>query len=85
MTALALPETNISIIFLPMFHFPITFGFAGMIGLDILGIVRRWQYVFLQHLTWVHQPRCDAFTSINTLVLIGHLITGRILEVAWQG
>jgi len=43
MTALAMPETNISLIFLPMFSFPITLGFAGMVGLDILGIVRGWR------------------------------------------
>ena len=45
MTALALPETNISLIFLPMVPFPITLGVGAMLGLDILGILRGWRYL----------------------------------------
>jgi hypothetical protein len=45
MTALALPETNISLIFLPMVPFPITLGVGAMLGLDMLGILRGWRCV----------------------------------------
>jgi len=50
MTALALPETNISLIFLPMVPFPITLGVSAMVGLDILGIIRGWR--MFDH--WAH-------------------------------
>ncbi|KAF8318765.1 hypothetical protein DL93DRAFT_2109316 [Clavulina sp. PMI_390] len=50
MTALALPETNISLIFLPMVPFPITFGVGGMVALDIIGIIRGWK--MFDH--WAH-------------------------------
>lgn len=76
MTALAMPETNISLIFLPMFHFPISFGFAGMVGLDIMGIIRGWQYVIIslsnaiQYLTLFHSLECST--------------TGRTSAALWQ-
>lgn len=42
MTALAYPDSHVSIIFLPFISIPIGFGVAGMVALDVIGIWRGW-------------------------------------------
>lgn len=44
-TGLAYPDAGVSLIFLPWFTIPIGYGMVGMIGLDVLGIIRGWRYV----------------------------------------
>lgn len=43
MVALAFPNSNISIIFIPFVQIPIGVGVAGMIAVDVLGIIRGWK------------------------------------------
>lgn len=43
MVALAFPDSHVSIIFLPFISIPIGVGVAGMIALDIVGILRGWK------------------------------------------
>lgn len=42
-TALAYPDSSVSIIFIPFFAFPISLGVAGMVALDVVGVIRGWQ------------------------------------------
>lgn len=41
--ALAFPNSHVNIIFLPFFQIPIGLGVAGMICLDVVGIIRGWK------------------------------------------
>jgi len=50
MTVMAMPETHVTLIFLPWFPIPSQVGFAGAITLDILGIIRGWK--IFDH--WAH-------------------------------
>lgn len=43
MVALAFPNSHVSIIFLPFIQIPIGVGVAGMIALDVVGILRGWK------------------------------------------
>lgn len=43
MTALAFPNSDVSLIFLPMVKIPISWGVAGMVALDVVGILRGWR------------------------------------------
>lgn len=43
MTALAYPDASVSLIFLPMFAFPIPAAVAGMVMVDVVGIWRGWR------------------------------------------
>lgn len=43
MTALAFPNTDVSIIFLPFIRIPIGLGVAGMVALDVVGILKGWK------------------------------------------
>lgn len=43
MTACVMPDTGISLIFLPFFSFPIKYGVVGMVGLDLIGVIRGWK------------------------------------------
>lgn len=42
-SALAFPDANVSLIFLPFVSLPIGAGVGGMVCLDILGIIRGWR------------------------------------------
>jgi len=41
-SALAFPDAQISLIFLPLMTFPITYGFGAMVALDVFGILKGW-------------------------------------------
>ncbi|EDV25796.1 uncharacterized protein TRIADDRAFT_55255 [Trichoplax adhaerens] len=41
------PDTQLSIIFLPFFSFPITHGMLAIMAIDVLGLLFRWR--FLSH------------------------------------
>ncbi|PKI85483.1 hypothetical protein MVES_000583 [Malassezia vespertilionis] len=43
LSACAFPQASLSIIFLPFTAIPIQWGMAGLVTLDIIGIVRGWQ------------------------------------------
>lgn len=43
MSALAYPDARISLIFLPMFSFPIGAGVGCMVAADVLGVLRGWK------------------------------------------
>ncbi|WOO78596.1 Presenilins-associated rhomboid-like protein, mitochondrial [Vanrija pseudolonga] len=43
MTALAFPDSRVSIIFLPWFSLPIGLGVFGMVAVDIVGLIRGWR------------------------------------------
>ena len=43
MTACTSPDTGISLIFLPFVSFPIKYGVASLIALDVVGLVRGWK------------------------------------------
>ncbi|WWD19890.1 hypothetical protein CI109_104359 [Kwoniella shandongensis] len=43
MTACAYPESSVGIIFIPFIKLPIGLGVAGMVGLDLLGLIRGWR------------------------------------------
>jgi rhomboid-like protein len=43
MTALAYPDANISLIFLPMLAIPMPVGVLGMVAVDLFGIIRGWR------------------------------------------
>ncbi|GAA5968824.1 hypothetical protein JCM11641_000746 [Rhodosporidiobolus odoratus] len=43
MTALAFPETSVSLIFLPFFPIPIGAATASMVALDAVGLLRGWR------------------------------------------
>ncbi|KAG9127921.1 hypothetical protein FRC07_007572 [Ceratobasidium sp. 392] len=49
-SALAFPDANVSLIFLPFVSLPIGAGVGGMVCLDILGIIRGWR--MFDH--WAH-------------------------------
>lgn len=42
-TALAVPDTSIQLLFLPFLAAPIRWGAAGLIAMDTVGILRGWQ------------------------------------------
>jgi len=42
LSALALPQASVSLIFLPWFQLPIAVGVGGIITLDIIGALRGW-------------------------------------------
>jgi len=42
-TALAYPDTHVSLIFLPMLSIPMPIGVLGMVMFDIVGLVRGWR------------------------------------------
>lgn len=42
-TACAFPDSHVGIIFVPFISFPIGLGVAGMVGIDLLGLVRGWR------------------------------------------
>jgi rhomboid-like protein len=42
-TALAFPDTSVSLIFLPGLHAPIQYGVGGLVCLDVIGILRGWR------------------------------------------
>ncbi|KAJ1306822.1 hypothetical protein OPQ81_007808 [Rhizoctonia solani] len=42
-SALAFPDANVSLIFLPFVSLPIGAGVGGMVCLDIIGIIRGWR------------------------------------------
>ncbi|EMD38783.1 hypothetical protein CERSUDRAFT_112527 [Gelatoporia subvermispora B] len=44
-TALAYPDTHISLIFLTGFPIPIAWGAAGLVTVDFLGAIRGWRYM----------------------------------------
>jgi hypothetical protein len=44
-SALAYPDANVSLIFLPFVSLPIGAGVGGMVCLDIIGIIRGWRCV----------------------------------------
>lgn len=46
LTAMAFPETEISLIFPPTFPIPIQWGVGGMVALDVMGVLRGWRLVF---------------------------------------
>lgn len=41
--AFRFPESNVSLIFLPTYPIPIGLAFPAMVGMDITGILRKWQ------------------------------------------
>lgn len=41
--ACTMPQVQLSLVFLPMFTFPIKWGFGSLVLLDVLGAVRGWQ------------------------------------------
>ncbi|WRT69961.1 uncharacterized protein IL334_006952 [Kwoniella shivajii] len=43
MTACAFPDSNVGIIFIPFVSLPIGMGVAGMITLDLIGLIRGWR------------------------------------------
>jgi len=43
MTALAYPDASVSLIFVPMVPIPIGVGMAGMVAVDMLGVIRGWK------------------------------------------
>ncbi|KAL7424497.1 hypothetical protein Q5752_000181 [Cryptotrichosporon argae] len=43
MTALAFPDSHVSIIFLPFISMPIGLGVAGMVAVDLVGLIRGWR------------------------------------------
>jgi rhomboid-like protein len=43
LTALAFPDASISLIFVPWVPIPIGAGMAGMIAVDLLGMIRGWK------------------------------------------
>lgn len=43
LTACAYPETSVGLIFVPFFSFPIGMGVAGMVTLDLIGLIRGWR------------------------------------------
>ncbi|KAG8748413.1 hypothetical protein FRC10_005960 [Ceratobasidium sp. 414] len=49
-SALAFPDANVSLIFLPFVSLPIGAGVGGMVCLDIIGIIRGWR--MFDH--WAH-------------------------------
>ncbi|KZT43234.1 hypothetical protein SISSUDRAFT_1069068 [Sistotremastrum suecicum HHB10207 ss-3] len=49
-TALAFPETHVSLIFPPTGSIPIEYGFAGLVLIDTVGILRGWR--LFDH--WAH-------------------------------
>ncbi|KAI0782686.1 hypothetical protein C8Q75DRAFT_500552 [Abortiporus biennis] len=50
LTALAYPDSEVSIMFFPMFHLPAQVAIFGLVGLDVLGIIRGWR--LFDH--WAH-------------------------------
>lgn len=45
MSALAFPDAQVYLLFLPGVPLPITAGVGGMVCLDVLGIIRGWRCV----------------------------------------
>ena len=43
LSALAFPDSQVAIIFLPWLAVPITYGVGSMVLLDIMGVIRGWQ------------------------------------------
>jgi rhomboid-like protein len=43
MVALAYPDSDVSIIFLPIISIPMPVGVLGMVAVDIIGILRGWR------------------------------------------
>ncbi|WFD33844.1 rhomboid protease [Malassezia cuniculi] len=43
LTALAFPDASVSLVFLPMTAMPIQWGVAGMVAMDVVGLVRGWR------------------------------------------
>ena len=43
LTALAYPQSGVSLIFLPFFSIPIGMGVSGLVLLDIIGLIRGWR------------------------------------------
>lgn len=43
LTALAFPDANVSLIFVPFFPIPIGAGMVGMIAVDVLGMLKGWK------------------------------------------
>lgn len=43
LTACVMPDTGISLIFLPFMSFPIKYGVTAMVGLDLVGAIRGWK------------------------------------------
>ncbi|KAM0748346.1 rhomboid-domain-containing protein [Meredithblackwellia eburnea MCA 4105] len=41
--AMAFPQASVTLIFLPFIPIPIGAGFAGMVALDLTGLIRGWQ------------------------------------------
>ncbi|RSH91515.1 hypothetical protein EHS25_009814 [Saitozyma podzolica] len=43
LTACAFPDSNVGIIFVPFISFPIGLGVAGMVAVDLVGLIRGWR------------------------------------------
>jgi len=43
LVACAFPDSRVSIIFLPFFAFPITWGVGSMVALDVAGLIWGWR------------------------------------------
>lgn len=43
LTSLAFPEASVSLIFLPFIPIQIGYGVAGMVAVDVLGLIRGWR------------------------------------------
>ncbi|CEH12907.1 Integral membrane protease of the rhomboid family involved in different forms of regulated intramembrane proteolysis [Ceraceosorus bombacis] len=50
MNALAFPDAQVGLIFLPMISFPIAQGVLGLVALDVVGVLRGWR--MFDH--WAH-------------------------------
>ncbi|CCM04186.1 uncharacterized protein FIBRA_06348 [Fibroporia radiculosa] len=76
MTAMAFPETQISLIFPPTPPISIQYGMAGMVALDIVGILRGWKmFDHYAHLggaafgLWYHAYGPQAWESFRRMTL----------------
>jgi rhomboid-like protein len=56
LTACAFPDSNVGIIFVPFISFPIGLGVAGMVAVDLVGLIRGWRWVSRRWF-WLHEAR----------------------------
>jgi hypothetical protein len=47
LSALAIPETRVALIFFPLYPIPINVGVSALVCLDVLGIIRGWRFALL--------------------------------------
>ncbi|BGP39579.1 hypothetical protein JCM10450v2_003545 [Rhodotorula kratochvilovae] len=76
LTALSFPSTSISLIFLPFFPLPIGLATAGLLAVDVVGLVRGWR-------AFDHAAHLAGAASGAAYWAVGHDAFERIRKAMW--